>query len=183
MHDITLAAVHAAILAEVQDDPTQRGYAGKTRAEIAALLNAPVAPPTAHRDVSISDVEGYLRARLLVTRLRAWEAGAADGLARDAARELLDIIASPRLAMFTTSTDSGRANILGLFATLVAAQAGGITQQHADDLAAMTLAPAESAAAQPSRWVEIISGIGGEGNEPGPPNAATEALVEGALNG
>lgn len=179
MHPDTRAAVVAALRAELQADPAGRGYAGKTVAEVVALLNAPVAPAVSYRDVSISDVEGYLRARLLVTRLRTWVADAPDGMARDAARELLDIIASPRLANFTTSTPGGRANILGLFATLVAADVGGITQLHADDLAAMTLAPA--GANGPPRWAHVIDGIGGVGNEPGPPNAATDDLVAEAL--
>lgn len=177
MHPDTLAAVLAALRAELQAPE----YAGKTAAEIVAILNAPAAPASAYRDVSISDVEGYLRARLLVTRLRAWEATAPDGLAREAAREFLGIIASPRLSNFTTSTPSGRANILGLFATFVAVGAGGITQQHAGDLAAMTLAP--GGADGPARWAHVIDGIGGVGTDPGPPNAATEDLVTEALNG
>jgi hypothetical protein len=116
-------------------------YAGLTEAEAAVALNAPVAQPAAHRDVPISDVEGYLRARLLVTRLRAWAATATFGTAREAALELLDIIASPRLSMFMTSTETGRSNIMGLFAALVAATDGIVTQQHYDDLLAMTLKP------------------------------------------
>lgn len=184
MNPVTLAALLAALRTEIADDPTARGYAGKTAAEIADLLNAPVpvAGGATHRDVSISDVEGYLRARLLVTRLRSWVATAPDGTAKLAALELLDIIASPRLTMFTTSTDSGRANILGLFATLVEATGGIVTQTHYDELAAMTLST-EPAQMGPPRWAVIIEGIEGVANEPGPPNAATEALVTEAANG
>lgn len=123
----------------------QGAYANHTpQAAEAALNAATIAAPTRYRDVSISDVEGYLRARLLVTRLRSWVASAPTGTAKEAASELLDIIASPRLSMFSTSTESGRANVMGLFAALVAATGGVVTQQHHDDLLAMTVAPADS---------------------------------------
>lgn len=185
MHPDTATALLAAIRAEVQADPSQRGYAGKSAGQIAALMNAPivVAPPTAYRDVSISDVEGYLHARLLVTQLRAWAGSAAPGTAKMAADELLDIIASPRLSLFTTSTDTGRANVLGLFATLVSATGGIITQTHLTELTAMTVAPSGASVIEPARWGAVIDGIGGVGNDPGPPNAATVALIEEALNG
>lgn len=185
MHADTRAALLAAIRAEMAADPSQRGYQGKTASQIAALMNAPivVTPPTAYRDVPISDVEGYLRARLLVTQLRAWAGTAPAGTAKMAADELLDIIASPRLSLFTTSTDTGRANVLGLFAALVSATAGIITQTHLDDLAAMTVAPSGPPVTEPSRWAAVTSGISGVGNLPGPPNAATEALIEEAVNG
>jgi hypothetical protein len=185
MHPETLAALLAAIRAELQADPSQRGYAGKSATEIAALMNAPivVAPPTAHRDVSISDVEGYLRARLLVTQLRAWAGSAPSGTAKMAADELLDIIASPRLSLFTTSTEAGRANVLGLFATLVSATGGIITQTHLAELTAMTVAPSGASVTEAPRWAVVAEGIGGVGNLPGPPNAATEELIAEAVNG
>jgi hypothetical protein len=165
-----------AIATEIQTDPAARGYAGKAAAEIAALMAAPVETqgPTQHRDVSISDVEGYLRARLLVTRLRKWVAADPGGTAQMAAEELLDIIASPRLAMFTTSTEAGRSNILGLFAALVAATGGIVTQQHHDELAAMTLKPPMPGFA-PSRWAVLIEGRGGA------PNAPDESLIAEAM--
>lgn len=199
MHPETKALLLAAIRVEVQGDPAGLGYAGKTPAEVADLLNAPIVvqAPLTHRDVSISDVEGYLRARLLVTRLRSWAANADAGTPREAAWELLDIIASPRLMNFSTSTDSGRANILGLFGLLVQAGAGGLTAQHLADLTAMTMAPAGPPVLGPARWLVIIEGIsaaptpeptqnedGTETQHPGyagPPNAADEPLVAEAL--
>jgi hypothetical protein len=185
MHADTLAALLAALRAELAADPAQRGYADQDAAAVTALLNAPIvtqAPP-GHRDVLISDVEGYLRARLLVVGLREWAAMAEPSLARSAARELLDIIASPRLSVFLTSQPAGRANILGLFAQLAAVGAGGITAGHLADMEAMTAAPAGPPVTEPPRWAVVIEGIGGVGNEPGPPNAATEALVQEALDG
>jgi hypothetical protein len=177
MHVDAIAALLAAIRAEVQADETQRGYLGKTAGEVAALMAASIvtpAPPR-YRDVSISDVEGYLRARLLVTRLRTWATAAPADTAKEAALELLDIIASPRLSKFTTSTDTGRANVLGLFAALVAATGGVVTQQHHDDLAAMTVAPPDPPTVLPSRWSVVIEGISGA------PNSPTEALIAEAM--
>ncbi len=184
MHADTKTALLAAIRAEVQADPSELGYAGKSAGEVAALMDAPVTmiAPTAHRDVSISDVEGYLRARLILAQLRPWAEAAPAGAAKLAALELLDIIASPRLSRFTTSTESGRANLLGLFATLVAATGGIVTQQHIDDLTAMTVEQG-AATTGPPRWLAVIDGISGVANDPGPPNAADEALIQEALDG
>lgn len=178
MHPDTIAALNAAIAAEIAADPASIGYAGRTAAEIADLMNAPVPAASSYRDVSISDVEGYLRARLLVVGLTDWHATAQPSMARSAAGELLSIIASPRLQMFSTGTASGRANILGLFQTLVDAGAGGITQQHHTELAAMTEAPAGPPL--PARWLTVIDGISGVSGQPGPPNTATADLIAGA---
>lgn len=176
MHPDTRAALLAAIRTEITTDPTARGYAG-TAAQMAALMAAPIVTPapTRHRDVSISDVEGYLRARLLVTRLRSWATTAQPGTAKEAALELLDIIASPRLSMFTTSTETGRANVMNLFASLVAATSGVVTQQHHDDLLAMTVAPADPPTVSPSRWSVLIAGRAGA------PNAPDKAMIAEAL--
>lgn len=172
----------AALAAEIASDPSQRGYAGKSAGQITALMNAPVvvASAAAHRDVSISDVEGYLRARLLVTKLRSWAEAAEAGTPREAALELLDIIASPRLQNFSTGTASGRANILGLFALLVAAGAGGMTQEHADDLAAMTLAEPGAPTTLHPRWVDVVLSLPFEVRA-GLPNVVTEAMIDEAL--
>lgn len=177
MHPDMRALLVARIRAELQDDPAGLGYAGKSAAEVKLIQDAVVAveTPAGHRDVGISDVEGYLRARLLVTRLRAWAAGADGGVAKDAALELLDIIASPRLMNLSTSTDSGRANILGLFGLLVQAGAGGLTAANLDDLTEMTVAAAAPATITPPRWVGIIEGIAEA------PNAADIDMIAEAL--
>lgn len=134
-----------------------------------------VPAPTIYRDVSISDVEGYLEARLVLVRLSDWVESAPAGTAKDAARTLIRIVASSKLSRFTTSTQSGRANILGLFATLVSATNGIVTQQHYDDLAAMTVAPPGDPSIHPPRWLRVIEGI------PGAPNAPTEDLIAEAM--
>lgn len=185
MHPTTQALLLAAIRAELQADPTQRGYAGKSAGQITALLNMPIitAHPPAYRDVLISDVEGYLSARLLLVGLEDWIAGAEAGIARQAARQFLGIIQGGRLLVFLTSDAAPRANILGLFATLCQAGAGGLTMDHYADLAAMTLAPAAPPVESAPRWSLLIDGMSGEEGFAGPPNAAAEALVEEAING
>jgi hypothetical protein len=186
MHPDTLAALRAAIRAEIAADPTARGYAGKTPAEIAALMNAPIVtvPAAQYRDVLVSDVRGYLEARLLLVRIEDWIADPATppGDARDAARTLLRVTGNSNITYFSTGNPGGRANVLGLFALLVSAGAGGLTQAHYDDLAAMTVAsqPPQTA---PAQWLAVIEGISGVDGLPGPPNAATEALVQEAING
>lgn len=187
MHATTKALLLAAIRAEVQGDPAGRGYAGKTAAEIVALLNTPVVtePPSAYRDVPVSDVRGFLEARLVLVRLEDWVADpeTPKGDARDAARTLLRVTSGDGIENFTTSTASGRANILGIFGLLVQAGAGGLTAQHYADLTAMTIAPAGPAVVGPPRWALLIDGMSGEEGFPGPPNAADEALVMEALDG
>lgn len=186
MHADTLAALNAAIVAEVAADPTQRGYAGKDAGQIAALMNLPivVAQPATHRDVLVSDVRGYLEARLVLVRLEDWVAAldTPGGDARDAARTLLRVTDNSGITYFSTGNLAGRTNVLGLFAVLVATGAGGLTQAHYDEIAAMTLAPAGPPVTEPPRWLVVIEGIGGVGNQAGPPNAATAELIEGALN-
>ncbi len=117
-------------------------YAALSAEDAADALNNPVDAAPEHRDVAISDVEGYLRARLLIAGLRRWVATAPDGMAKDAASELLDILASPRLTVFLTKEQPGRDNVLGLFALLVQAGAATLTADHLAALAAMTLKPA-----------------------------------------
>lgn len=174
--------IRSAILAEVAGDRAGRGYAGKSAAEVATLMNAPVlvTPPATYRDVSISDVEGYLRERLILAQLRPWAAATSAGTAKLAALELLDIIASPRLSRFTTSTDTGRANILGLFAALVAATGGIVTQQHYDDLAAMTVEPAGTPVAHHPRWVDVMLSLPPDAAD-GLPNEVTPEMIAEAL--
>lgn len=182
MHAATLQALRAAILAELQSDPTARGYAGKSPGQIAALMNLPVVVTAApvRQDVLISDVKGYLARRLVIVRLRR-AVPTLTGDAKDVAEALLDIMADTQLTRFLTADDAKRAGVLGMFALLVQAGAGGLTQAMYDDIEAMTLAPAGEAETQPARWLAVIDGIGGEGNEPGPPNAASEALIAEAL--
>jgi len=179
MHLDTKTTLLAAIRAEVESDPTQRGYAGKSPGQITALLNAPivVAAPVKHRNVLISDVRGYLEARLVLVRLEDWVADPATpkGDARDAARTLLRVTSAPGLSEFRTGDDAGRANILGLFALLAQTGAGGLTMEHYAEIAAMTLAPAGPPTVQAPRWSALIEGIGGA------PNAADEALIAEAL--
>lgn len=168
----------AAIVAEVTGDPTGRGYAGKSAAEIAALMNAPVVvtPPAAYRNVLISDVLGYLEARLVLVRLEDWIADpdTPKGAARDAARTLLRVTSGDGLAEFRTADEQGRANIFGLFSLLIQAGAGGLTLQHYSEIVAMAQVPGVAINASP-RWSVVREGV------PDAPGAADEALVSEAL--
>jgi hypothetical protein len=118
-------------------------YAALSPEEAETALNTSVELPAEpfHRDVLISDVEGYLAARLVLVNLDDWVATAESGLARQAARQLIQIIRGGRISVFLTSDAEQRQSMLGLFGLLVQAGAGGLTPQHYDDIAGMTLAP------------------------------------------
>ena len=185
MHPDTIAALRARLAAEMADDPTGRGYAGMGAADLAAALNAPVVVtlPTAYRDVLVSDVEGYLSARLLLVGLEDWVATAEAGTPRQAARQLLQIIQGGRLRVFLTSDAALRVNVLTMFAGLCGAGAGGLTMEHYADLAAMCEEPARPPVVEPARWQVVIDGVSAEVGYPGPPNAVDAALVEVLTNG
>jgi hypothetical protein len=89
------------------------------------------------------------------------------------------MMAAANVQVFETSVEAKRAAILGAFAGLASVGAGGFNAQSLADLTAMTLAPAAPTTA--TRWVVVIEGIGGEGNDAGPPNTATLDLIEEAL--
>lgn len=183
MHPETLALLQARIRAEVQADPSERGYAGKSAGQIAALMNAPIAvvAAAAYRDVLVSDVEGYLEGQLAMQRLIDWiENNQGDSQALTIAKTLRRVMSDGRLSRFLTADPAKRANVLGMFHVLAQTEGTGITQAHADALAAMTIVH-EITTEAPPRWSSVIEGIGGVGGEPGPPNAADEALIAGAL--
>jgi hypothetical protein len=173
----TLAALTAAIRAEVQGDPSGRGYAGKKPAEIAALMNAPivVAQPPRYRDVPVSSVEGYMRLRTHIVRLKRWVDQTDVSQLRDFAEEMLGMIAAGKVGVFETSDDAKRPAILGAFAGLAAVGAGGFDAQSVVDLTAMTIAPAGPPIEAPARWSVLREGV------PDVPHLVTETLVAEAL--
>ena len=179
MHPDTLAAVLAALRAEL----AAPAYAGLSVAETVAALNAPVVvdTPAAYRDVPVSSVEGYMRLRRHIVRLRRWVAVTDVSDLRDFAEEMLEMVASGKVNVFETSNPAKRAAILGAFAGLAAVGAGGFDAGSLADLTAMTLAPAGPAVTSPPRWALLIDGISGAEGFPGPPNAADAALVMEAL--
>lgn len=154
----TRAALLAAIRAEVEADPTARGYAGKSAGEIAALLSAPivVAAPVEYRDVPVSSVEGYMRLRTHIVKLTRWVAAQPVSDLRDFAEELLGMIAAANVGVFQTSDPDKRAGILGAFAALAAVGAGGFTAQSVVDLTAMTVAPAVAPTVGNPRWLDVM---------------------------
>ena len=181
MHQDTLALLLAAIRAEVQGDPTGRGYGGLEAAEIAARMNSPtvVVPPQARRNVAISDVKGYLAARLVIVRLRR-DPPALTGMARDIAEALLDILGDTQLRDFLTAEDATRTNVLGMFATLVAAGAGGLSAEHLAEIESMTLAPAGEPVVSHPRWLDVMLALPIAARD-GLPNEVSAAMVKEAL--
>ena len=167
----------AAVKAEITSDPAGRGYAGQSAQAIADLLNASysVAQPAVHQDVLVADVEAYLRTNLLIAGLEDWVASAPPGIAKQAARELLGIIASPRITMFKTGMDADRNNLLAMLGAMQAAGAGGLAVQHVADITAMTVLQPPPVPAPHCRWLDVILGIEGA------PNAADAAIVAEAL--
>jgi hypothetical protein len=118
-------------------------YANLTAEEAEAALNTPAAQSTepAYRDVLISDVEGYLAARLVLVGLDDWIETAPSGIAKQAARQLVQIIRGGRITVFLTSDKVRRESVFGLFALLTQAGAGGLTLEHYADIVAMAIAP------------------------------------------
>lgn len=162
MHPDTRAAVVAALRVELTTDPAGLGYAGKGAQAIADLLNASVVtqPAQVYQDVLISDVEGYLAARLLLVGIKDWIGTATPGPARQAARQLIDIIEGGRLRVFLTSDANRRVTVLSMFSGLCQIGAGGLTMQNYADIEAMTLAPAMlSATVGQPRWAHVVDGI------------------------
>lgn len=97
-------------------------------------------------DVSISDVESYLRLHGLVFSLRLWKDKALQqgtiNEAVSAAAELVDMIASPRLSKFETSNPARLAALQAMLDGLVQARAGGFAQENMDELLSLTDATA-----------------------------------------
>jgi hypothetical protein len=180
MHPDTLALLLARIRTEIED----ARYGAKSPAEIANLLNQPVVTvlPPVRRNVLISDVKGYLAARLVIVRMRR-DVPSLTGTVRDIAEALLDILVDTQLREFLTAEDAKRGNVLQMFGALVASGTGGLTAEHLADIEAMTLAPAGPPIVEPPRWQMIIDGIAGIDNAPGPPNAADADLIQEAING
>lgn len=174
-------AVKAAIAAEIVGDPTRRGYDGKDAAARAALINAPyeVTPTASYRHVLISDVKGYLAAKLVLVRLRR-EVPSMEGVVRDVAEALLDILNDTQLKEFLTGIPEKRTNVLGMFAALLATGAGGLTQKHYDEIAAMTVAPPGPAVKHHPRWVDVMLSLR-SADAAGLPNEITAEMIAEAL--
>jgi hypothetical protein len=175
--------VLAAIRAEIQADPMGRGYALHSSADnVADLLNEAfdVPAPAAFQDVPVSSVEGYMRLRRHIVRLRRWVAAAEPSDLRDFAEELLEMIAAGSVKNFETSNPGKRAAILGAFEGLAQAGAGGFSAQSLADLAAMTVAPPGPPTRHHPRWVAVMLALPPE-LATGLPNEVTTDMVAEAL--
>jgi len=174
--------VKAALAAEIAGDPAGRGYAGKSASERAALMSEgyAIAPAQTYRNVLISDVKGYLAARLVIVRLRRGLTDMPEGQARDIAEALLDILHDTQLREFLTADEELRNNVLGMFAVLAQAGAGGLTLQHYADIVAMTVAPAEAPVRHHSRWLDLMLALKPEAAA-GLPNEVDAGMIAEAL--
>lgn len=141
---------YAALKAEI----SKPSYDGLSDEQIAAELNAAnIAVPA---DIGVGDVEGYLRLNARITGLEDWIAANPNpSVARTAARELLGIL-SGKVTVLSTGTPTTRAVLQGMFAAIVSAGAGGVTQADSDALFGM--AQRNVSWAQQNGWPTIGPG-------------------------
>lgn len=119
---------------EIETDPAGIGYAEKTHAEIAELLNAPVR--NGWRDVTVGEVAGFTLLNL------AWPGiedlagnGSADATARNVARSAMALLTNPAVQTVQLSDAAKRAAFAQMLGVLVAAEA--ITQAQSDGVLAL----------------------------------------------
>lgn len=200
MYPDTHAELLAAIRAELQADPTSLGYAGKSAAEIAALMNAPQPAPVPQPEPrpfrwrqAKAIAQMHVRWAFIVLRARGtpavppttaadWATVAAINATSMADDQEID---PTDAAKWTAFTDG-----LAAFVT-----SGDLTQPIADEIAALGTYQPPQPPPLPARWSLVIDGLSAaptpetaEGEDPhpgyaGPPNAADETLIAEALNG
>lgn len=116
---------HAALYSELTADPAGLGYAGKSDAERAALLNAPTRD--GWRDVTVGEIAGYALLNLAWPGIEA-AAESQDSNVRAVARSALALLTNPAIQTVQLSDAAKRATFTGMLDTLVAA--GAITADH-----------------------------------------------------
>lgn len=205
MHDATKALLLAAIRAEVQADPTERGYAGKTAAEIAALMSVPVPAPIPepeHRPFAWGEARGIAQAHgcwpMIVLRARGTPSMPPQTAEDGAILAAINAVSTER----EQKIDASNPAEWGAFSQGVAAflAVGDLTSAAANAILALGTYQPPAPPDGPARWVVVIDGISAEPTPPdvldddgnvverhpgyaGPPNAAAEALIQEALNG
>lgn len=116
---------YAALYAELANDPEGIGYAGKSDAERAALLNAPTRD--GWRDVTVGEIAGYALLNLAWPGIEA-AAESQDAQVRAVARSALALMTNPAIQTVELSKADKRAAFTALLDVLVAA--GAITAGH-----------------------------------------------------
>jgi hypothetical protein len=186
MHAQTKTALFSAIRAEVQGDPAQRGYAGKTATQIAALMAAPVPAPTPDpvpRAFKWGDARGIAQSHgcwpLIVLRARATPTIPPATVTDGAVLAAINAVSTEREQVI----DATDAAVWQAFTTGIAAfrAVGDLTEAAVTAILALGTEQPPTPPAGPSRWLVVIDGIGGVGNLPGPPNGPDAALIGEAM--
>ena len=197
MHASTEAALLAAIRAELQANPAT--YAGKSAAEIAALMNAPVvaaAPSPQPRAFLWRSAKAlaqeYGRWALIALRARGTPATPPASAADFAVLTALNAISMADDQQIDPAHPVKWATFCGGLASLVAV--GDLTAEIAAEIEALGAYQPPPPPPSHPRWLDVIDGISaaetpaglGEDGRPhpgyaGPPNAASEELIAEAL--
>lgn len=131
----------AALKSEIETDPEGIGYAGKSHAAIAGLLNA--ATRDGWRDVTVGEVAGYALLNLAWPGIEA-AAESQDSNVRAVARSALELMTNPAIQTVELSKADKRAAFTALLDVLVAASA--ITADHKAGVLALAAATVSRAA-------------------------------------
>lgn len=204
MHPDTRAAVVAALRTELATDPTGRGYAGKTAAEIAALLAAPVqaaVPEPQPKAFKWGDARGIAQAHgcwpMIVLRARGTPAMPPQTAQDGAILAAINAVSAER-EQIINAADPGE---WGAFSAGVQAFAavGDLTEAAAAAILALGTYQPPTPPDEPARWGVVIDGISAAPTPPdpvgldargepvfhpgnaGPPNGPTLDLIEEAL--
>lgn len=125
---------HAALYAELTTDPAGVGYAGKTDAERAALLNAETRD--GWRDVAVGEVVGYALLNLMWPGIEDLAGNvSADATARNVARSAIALLTNPAMQTVQLSDPTKRTALAQMLGVLVLA--GAITQAQSDGVLAL----------------------------------------------
>jgi len=188
MHPDTIAALRARLAAEIATDPTDRGYWGKTAAEIAALLEQPVpapAPSPIPRVFAWSEARAIAQTHglwpLIVVRARGTPSIPPATTNDVATLAAINAVSMDPAQMIDPSDPAAWAAFqAGLSAFLAV---GCLTEGAAAAILALGSVVPASGPDGPARWQIVIDGLSAEVGHSGPPNSADAALVEALTNG
>ena len=204
MHATTRAVLLQAIRGEIDADPTGRGYGGKSAAQIAALMSAPVpqaAPEPEQRAFKWGDARGIAQAHgcwpFIVLRARKTPAMPPAGVEDWAILAAINAVSTEREQVIDAADENEWAAFTGGIQAFRAV--GDLTQAAATAILALGTHQPPTPPDGIARWLAVIDGISAaetpapvaqdDGTETvhpgyaGPPNAADEALIQEALNG
>ncbi len=204
IHPDTRATLLQALRGEIKNDPVQRGYAGKSAADIAALMAAPVSqdePEPEQRPFKWGEARGIAQAHgcwpFIVLRSRKTPNLPPASMEDGAILAAINAVGTEREQVIEASDPNVWAAFSGGIQAFLAV--GDLTQAAADAILALGMYQPPAPPPAPPRWLALIDGISAaEPGEPiknddgterphpgfaGPPNAPDEALIQEALNG